>query len=244
MITVENLSKKYGSLTVLSRVSLSISTGEIACLVGPNGSGKSTLIKLVLGLTSPTSGNISFSNPGVSTGYLTELNALPTGYKGNDIIQKLEFLLGDDRSESVLELIRLFGMDEFIHKKVKGFSKGMQKKIGLLVAFSGEPDLVILDEPFEGIDTIDRDKLSVFLKNYVSTGKTVMLSTHILYELDQHCDTAHFLKSGNLVTSFNPKTYSDGTMSANEFTFKNALTGSLETITNPSITDIYRRIYQ
>lgn len=244
MIKVDQLTKRYGALVALNNVSFTIESGKIICLVGPNGSGKSTLIKLILGLTSQSSGSIEFSDSGISTGYLTELNALPTGYKGHDILRKLDFLLGIERSESVSELIRLFGMDDFLSKKVKGYSKGMQKKIGLLIAFSGEPDLVILDEPFEGIDTIDRDKLSAFIKVYVSKGKSVILSTHILYELDQLCDTAHFLKTGNLVASFDPKTRTISPESSFELIFGSDGSDEGQQVSNPTITEIYRRIYQ
>lgn len=236
MINVENVSKNYKDVLALDDVSIQIETGKIVCLVGPNGSGKSTLIKIILGLSRATKGRISFEGDDPTIGYLTELNALPNGYKGKDILKKLETLIGVDRSQHVDELIRLFGIKEFISKKVKGYSKGMQKKIGLLIALSGDPDLVILDEPFEGIDTIDRDKLSEFLKSYVSAGKTVILSTHILYELDSLCEEAHFLKKGKLIASLETNN-SRFTKIASEF--KDTEFGS-----NLTIADIYRRVYQ
>lgn len=236
MINVENVSKNYSDVLALDNVNIQIDKGKIVCLVGPNGSGKSTLIKIILGLSRTTNGRVSFDEPDQMIGYLTELNALPNGYKGTDILRKLETLIGVDRSQSVVDLKQLFGINEFISKKIKGYSKGMQKKIGLLVAFSGDPDLVILDEPFEGIDTIDRDKLSDFLKSYVSTGKTVILSTHILYELDSLCDEAHFLKMGKLIASLETQ-YSRFTHLATEF-------DANEFSASPTIADIYRRIYQ
>lgn len=236
MVNVENVSKKYRDVLALDDVTIQIDKGKIVCLVGPNGSGKSTLIKIILGLSRATKGRVAFDNGNPIVGYLTELNALPNGYKGTDILKKLETLIGVDRSQSVVDLKQLFGIDQFISKKIKGYSKGMQKKIGLLIAFSGDPDLVILDEPFEGIDTIDRDKLTEFLKNYTKTGKTVILSTHILYELDSLCHTAHFLNKGKLTASLDTQN-SRFTYVSDEFN-----TGDFDS--GPTIADIYRRIYQ
>lgn len=236
MVTVEHVTKNYRDVLALDDVTIQIDKGKIVCLVGPNGSGKSTLIKIILGLSRATKGRVTFENGNPTVGYLTELNALPNGYKGTDILNKLETLIGVDRSQSVIDLKQLFGIDEFISKKIKGYSKGMQKKIGLLVAFSGDPDLVILDEPFEGIDTIDRDKLSEFLQNYVASGKTVILSTHILYELDSLCEEAHFLKKGKLIASLKTQN-SRFTHVADEFNANDFGSG-------PTIADIYRRIYQ
>ncbi len=244
MINIEHISKKYRDVQALNDINIQVDSGKIICLVGPNGSGKSTLIKIILGLTRPTSGVLKFDNANTTIGYLNELNALPNGYKGNDVLRKLEFLLGLDQSDSITELVDMFDIKAFISKKIKGYSKGMQKKIGFLVAFTGDPDLVILDEPFEGIDTIDRDKLTFFLKNYVSKGKTVILSTHILYELDSLCNSAHFLKKGTLVASLitqndNPKSQSGYVFTNISSEFENSDIESCE-----SISDIYRRVYQ
>jgi ABC-2 type transport system ATP-binding protein len=244
MIRTEEISKKYGDLLALKQVSIEIDRGSIISLVGPNGSGKSTLIKLILGLTRPTSGKIHLDDANVSIGYLTEINALPTGYKGRDILKKLELLLGVERSNSVNELTQLFGINEFFTKKIKGYSKGMQKKIGLLIAFTGDPDVVILDEPFEGIDTIDRDKLAAFLKKYAASGKTIILSTHILYELDSLCDAAHFLKKGSLVASINIEKDPSDKGSSLHFSTVSSEFGVESLKSSSTIADVYRRVYQ
>jgi len=244
MVKVENVSKSYKDVLALDNVSMQIDKGKIVCLVGPNGSGKSTLIKIILGLSRASKGKVSFEDANPTVGYLTELNALPNGYKGTDILRKLETLIGVDRSQSVVDLKQLFGIDEFISKKIKGYSKGMQKKIGLLIAFSGDPDLVILDEPFEGIDTIDRDKLSGFLKSYVANGKTVILSTHILYELDSLCNHAHFLKKGRLVSSLEIQIEKPESASKLRFNHIPAEYNVNDFGSSPTIADIYRRIYQ
>jgi ABC-2 type transport system ATP-binding protein len=245
MIKLETLTKKYGNTTALSDVNMKIDGGKITCLVGPNGSGKSTLIKLILGLTRPTSGTVLINNA-TTLGYLTEMNALPPGYKGSDILSKLETLTNSRRSEGVKKLIKLFDIDSFINQKIKSYSKGMQKKIALLVAFTGDPDIVILDEPFEGIDTIDRDKLAEFIKEYTSNRKSIIMSTHILYELDELCDIAHFLKNGHVIASFEPKkqhklfTNHDSI----EFIIPKSHIHDEIVVANPTITEIYRKIYQ
>lgn len=244
MITISNVSKNYRGLLAVNDVSVQVGRGKIIGLVGPNGSGKSSLIKLILGLSRATSGSIIFADEQTTIGYLTELNTLPSGYKGADILKKLELLLGVERSESVRNLDELFGIKDFFTKKTKAFSKGMQKKLGLLIAFTGEPDLVILDEPFEGIDTIDRDKLSAFLRNYVAKGKTILLSTHILHELDSLCDEAHFLMKGNLVASVDIKKDSHDVNQTLDFTHIQSSVNSNEIVTSKTIADVYRRIYQ
>jgi ABC-2 type transport system ATP-binding protein len=245
MITLETITKNYGKTTALSGVNLKIDGGKITCLVGPNGSGKSTLIKLVLGLTRPTSGTVLIDNM-TTLGYLTEMNSLPAGYKGSDILSKLETLTNTRRSESVKKLIHLFDIESFIHQKIKSYSKGMQKKIALLVAFTGDPDIVILDEPFEGIDTIDRDKLAEFIKEYTFSGKSIIMSTHILYELDDLCDIAHFLKKGQVIASYEPKKQHSlfNNHNSTEFIVPKSHIHDEIVVTNPTITEIYRKIYQ
>jgi len=244
MVNIEQVSKTYRHVQALNQINMQIEKGKIICLVGPNGSGKSSLIKIILGLSKATSGQVSFDQPNQTIGYLSELSALPNGYKGEEILHKLETLIGVKRSKNVDDLIKLFGMQDVITKKIKTYSKGMQKKIGLLLAFTGDPGLVILDEPFEGIDTIDRDKLSIFLKHYIETDKSVILSTHILHELDSFCSSAHFLHNGNLVISLDTQNEHSGFQRKFHFSHLLPELGTTYFGENPTISDIYRRIYQ
>lgn len=246
MITIEKVTKKFGGLTALKDVSLTIEPGTITCLIGPNGSGKSTLIKLLLGLIRPTAGSIKIDSDFNDIGYMPEISNLPVGYKGYDILKKFNTILGSSISDDLGDLIELFEMEQFLNRKVKGFSKGMHKKIGLLLAFSNSPDIVILDEPLEGIDTIDRDRLSEYLINYTQKGKSIILSSHILYEMDSFTDQALFLKKGISIVNYPAKMnkFAIDSGTSVELNYSDPDTNEYVTITNPSITDLYRRFYK
>lgn len=209
-------------------------------MVGPNGSGKSTLIKILLGLVSPSSGSFDFPNGRPQIGYMPEVSELISSYSGNQIIDLMKRgLMGKVHVPD--DLIELMDMKDYLDKKIKTYSKGMQKKLNLVLAFLNKPDLVILDEPFEGIDTLDRDRLSEFIKAYRDSGGSVILSTHILHELDPISDQAFFLKKGSLQLTFNPSKKSDYLLSGDlnpevsDFVKKNE---------SVSITEIYRRLYK
>lgn len=244
MIITENLTKIYGKEAALDNVSLSISTGKLVCLVGPNGSGKSTLIKLVLGLISQTSGSIRIDGFEPIIGYMPEVSNLSKNFRGSDILKIMKKgLIGDTNGTD--ELIDVMDMSGYLGKKVGQYSKGMQKKLSLLVAFCNNPNLVILDEPFEGIDTIDRDRLMNFISRFIEKGNTVLLSTHILHDLDTVCTQAIFLKKGVFKLQFNPKSEAEKILSLNlnDDVLKLFEVGARKSEL-PTITDIYRKLYQ
>ena len=244
MIITENLTKLYGKDAALDSVSLSISTGKLVCLVGPNGSGKSTLIKLVLGLISQTSGSIRIDGFEPIIGYMPEVSNLSKTFRGSDILKIMKKgLIGDTNGTD--ELIDVMDMSGYLGKKVGQYSKGMQKKLSLLVAFCNNPNLVILDEPFEGIDTIDRDRLMNFISRFIEKGNTVLLSTHILHDLDTVCTQAIFLKKGVFQLQFNPKSEAEKILSLNlnDDVLKLFEVGARKSEL-PTITDIYRKLYQ
>lgn len=244
MIITENLTKIYGKEAALDNVSLSISTGKLVCLVGPNGSGKSTLIKLVLGLISQTSGSIRIDGFEPIIGYMPEVSNLSKNFRSSDILKIMKKgLIGDTNGTD--ELIDVMDMSGYLGKKVGQYSKGMQKKLSLLVAFCNNPNLVILDEPFEGIDTIDRDRLMNFISRFIEKGNTVLLSTHILHDLDTVCTQAIFLKKGVFQLQFNPKSEAEKILSLNlnDDVLKLFEVGARKSEL-PTITDIYRKLYQ
>ncbi len=244
MIITQNLTKLYGKDAALDSVSLSISTGKLVCLVGPNGSGKSTLIKLVLGLISQTSGSIRIDGFEPIIGYMPEVSNLSKTFRGSDILKIMKKgLIGDTNGTD--ELIDVMDMSGYLGKKVGQYSKGMQKKLSLLVAFCNNPNLVILDEPFEGIDTIDRDRLMNFISRFIEKGNTVLLSTHILHDLDTVCTQAIFLKKGVFQLQFNPKSEAEKILSLNlnDDVLKLFEVGARKSEL-PTITDIYRKLYQ
>lgn len=246
MIKVNNITKSYGAIKALEGVSLEITPGTISCLIGPNGSGKSTLIKLLLGLIRPDTGSIDINTDVKGIGYMPEIISLPNGYNGYDILNKFKSIIGSDTNKEENQLIELFEMNQFLGGKIKGFSKGMQKKIGLLLAFFGNPDIVILDEPLEGIDTIDRDRLSDFMTNYTMKGRSIILSSHILYEMDSFTDQALFLRKGKTIINYSAKHYKNiiETETSADLVYIDPDTNIEISVKNPTITDLYRRFYK
>lgn len=243
MIITENLTKIYGKEAALDNVSLSISTGKLVCLVGPNGSGKSTLIKLILGLISQTSGSVRIDGYEPIIGYMPEVSNISKNFRGSDILKIMKKgLIGDINGTD--ELIDVMDMSGYLGKKVGQYSKGMQKKLSLLVAFCNNPNLVILDEPFEGIDTIDRDRLMNFISRFIEKGNTVLLSTHILHDLDTVCTQAIFLKKGVFQLQFNPKSEAEKILSLNLNDVLKLFEVGARKSELPTITDIYRKLYQ
>lgn len=245
MIEIRNITKLFGKTTAIDSVSFDIRQNSVCCLVGPNGSGKSTLIKVILGLISPNKGEIRFRKKDISIGYMPEVSGLPKGYKGTKMMNLIKPLLKGPQ-DVFDELIDVFEMSSYMGKDVSRFSKGMQKKIGLLIAFTRSPEVVILDEPFEGIDTIDRDKLNSFIYSYVQKDRTIILSSHILHDLDGISNQAVFLKNGKLAVNYNPKKateYNDTMDDTTSQLIKIENSSGITELENPTITDIYRRLY-
>jgi ABC-type multidrug transport system ATPase subunit len=245
MIQALNISKTFNKVRALNNVSFEIQNSTVCCLVGPNGSGKSTLIKILLGLIKRHDGEIIFKQDNPNIGYMPEVSGLPNGYRGTKLLNLIKPILsGDDESRD--EILDLFSMHEYMNKDVSKFSKGMQKKIGLLIAFTKSPDIVVLDEPFEGIDTLDRDRLNGFIAKYVKDGKTVILSSHILHDLDTIADKAIFLKTGDLIVDYSPKAAFSAQLDPNknsQVVLFSVDEKKIELI-NPTITDIYRTLYK
>lgn len=244
MIELKNITKKYGSLEAVKPISWEINQGTLSCLVGPNGSGKSTLIKIILGLNSPSSGTLTLSGKSKIMGYMPEVINFPDGSTAEFMLNAVK-RLSNNKTKITDEIVAVMGMQDYMKKRIKKLSKGMQKKIGLLLAFANDPDFVILDEPFEGIDTIDRDKLLDFLGQKVASGKTIIISTHILHELDKLTDNALFLKNGDLV--FHKNKLVDN-WSLNKEVLPLELAEEVEEYlanqSEPTISDLYRIIYR
>lgn len=244
MISIKNLTKAYRNELALDNISLELKSERLVSFVGPNGSGKTTLMKIILGLVYPTSGEVIINRDEAYIGYMPEVSDIHKSFRTSTVIELMKrALLGDGSKNHYIEnIIDLMDMSGYLNKKIGSLSKGMQKKASLLIAFCNSPNLVVLDEPFEGIDTLDRDRLMGFLESYISDGNTIILSTHILHDLDKVCRQAVFLKKGDLVLQFDPAT-------SNSFTFGGALPESVRNMfvnssTTPTITDIYRELYK
>ncbi|KPP99601.1 MAG: ABC-2 type transport system ATPase component [Bacteroidetes bacterium HLUCCA01] len=243
MIELQNVTKTYGKSRdgIPEPISLSIQKGESVCLIGPNGSGKSTLIKLAARLALPESGSVRYLHNNIRIGYMPEIMNLPRGITGSSLMKLITPV--STKNAVPNELIDLLDMGPVMDKPVYRQSKGMKKKTALLAALSMNPTLLILDEPFEGLDTLDREKLIGFLATRIDKGLTILISTHILYEVNRICSHAVFMRKGYPVLKINK---SDAVLSSQlepdiESTIRQQIQNE---INSPSLlSDIYKTIY-
>jgi ABC-2 type transport system ATP-binding protein len=193
----------------LDGVSLEVGEGEIFGLLGPNGAGKTTLIKILLGLVRPGSGNARILGAGLGdsrvrarVGYLPEQPRYPeylTGRKMLEIFGRLGGLPTDLARQRAARLLGTVKLEKWQDNPVKTYSKGMAQRLGLAQALLGDPDLVILDEPTDGVDPIGRYEIREVLLGLRKAGKTVLLNSHLLSEIETVCDRVAVMDRGRLV---------------------------------------------
>jgi len=216
-VTIQNLSKVYkdfwgrDKVRALDDLSLSIHRGEVFGLLGPNGSGKSTTIKLLLGLIFPTGGSASILGyPAGSTaineriGFLPEESYLYRFLNGEETLKFYGRLFKIPRKElnrRVPELLDIVGLDAKARKrKLREYSKGMARRIGLAQALINNPDLILLDEPTTGLDPIGTREMKDLILSLKAQGKTVLLCSHLLYDVQDVCDRITILYGGKMQT--------------------------------------------
>ena len=216
-VTIRDLSKVYrdfwgrDKVRALDKLSLSIHRGEVFGLLGPNGSGKSTTIKLLLGLIFPTEGTASIlGHPAGSTvineriGFLPEESYLYRFLNGEETLKFYGRLFKIPRKElnrRVPELLDIVGLDAKARKrKLREYSKGMARRIGLAQALINNPDLILLDEPTTGLDPIGTREMKDLILSLKAQGKTVLLCSHLLYDVQDVCDRITILYGGKMQT--------------------------------------------
>lgn len=211
----ENVGKTYQSgflnrsgIPAVRDVSLAIPMGSVFGLLGPNRAGKTTLVKLLLSLSRPTTGHVARLGEPIRdrrtlgrVGYMHENHAFPRYLSASEVLRfygGLSGVSGEElprRAEALLERV---GLADRKHEAISRFSKGMVQRLGLAQALINEPDLLILDEPTEGLDLLGRQLLRDITKEYRSAGKTVLLVSHVLGEVEELCDELAVLVSGKL----------------------------------------------
>ena len=198
MINITNLNKTYDDKVVLSNITFQANKGEITGLIGPNGSGKSTLIKILLGLESADSGKATI----LGTTY-SELGVEPISipYPSRTGYEQLRWIalscgLSKQRCTECLEIV---GLKDVGKKKIKDYSLGMKQRLGLATAILADPDILILDEPINGLDPEGIRWLREFLKDFVKQGKTVLLTSHYMSELELTVDRVVGISNGHVV---------------------------------------------
>jgi len=205
-ITVENITKLYGTQKALNNVSFSVSKGEIIGFLGPNGAGKSTMMKILTCYIPQSSGTAKVSDLDVEkdpikikakVGYLPESNPL---YTDMFVKEYLQFVAGSygAKRDRVQELIQLTGLTPEQHKKIGQLSKGYRQRVGLAAALIHDPEVLILDEPTTGLDPNQLVEIRNLIKE-LGKEKTVMLSTHIMQEVEQLCSRVIIINKGEIV---------------------------------------------
>ena len=197
MVSLQHISKSFGSQKVLNDVSLEIPAGQIVGLLGPNGAGKSTLMKILIGLWSADSGTVSAPS---RIGYLPENNPL---YEDMYVSEYLSFMakMTNDQmvnDQMVNELVELVGLSPERHKHIRELSKGYRQRVGLAQALLGDPELLILDEPTTGLDPNQLVEIRALIKSLSGESRSVILSTHILQEVREMCDRVIILDHGTI----------------------------------------------
>lgn len=203
ILCCKHLSKNYGNITALSNVDLTLESGKIVGLLGPNGSGKTTLIKLINGLLTPSGGMISINGnaPGVQSkaevAYLPDNIYLNTWMTVDQIITYFADFYADFRKELAYEMMAR--LDISPKKKLKTLSKGNKEKVCLILVMSRNAKLYVLDEPIAGVDPAARDYvISTIIQNY-NPEATVLISTHLISDIEEVLDEVIFLRQGHLV---------------------------------------------
>lgn len=182
------------SVNALSEFNIEIKKGMIFGLLGPNGAGKTTLIKLLLGITFPTSGSAKLLGEDISDykiknkiGYLPENHRYPAYLTGGEVLRffgSLSGMKGQSLNERIDELLKVVKLEEWKKTKVKNYSKGMMQRLGLAQAMLNDPELIFLDEPTDGVDPIGRKEIRDLLISLKTQGKTIFLNSHLLSEVE------------------------------------------------------------
>jgi ABC-2 type transport system ATP-binding protein len=208
-INLQNVSKIYrGRVYALNDISLSINRGEVFGLLGPNGAGKSTLIKIMMTVVRPTHAHGTILGRPVGhkptlakVGYLPENHRFPRYLTGRQTLEFFAALAGVDRStrrRRAGELLELVSMSSWADQKVGSYSKGMMQRVGLAQALVNDPELVLLDEPTDGVDPVGRLDIRNVLLRLRDQGKTVFINSHLLSELEMICGRVAILVAGRV----------------------------------------------
>lgn len=207
MIKIENIHKSFGKQKVLQGISMGFEKGRSVALIGPNGSGKTTLIKCVLGMVKPDEGDIRFNEKSVigqsdyrrHIGYMPQIQRFPEHMKVSGLF-KLMQQLRTDISENQYDwsLYRDFEIDAMAHKQLGQLSGGMKQKVSAALAFLFNPEVLVLDEPTAGLDPISNETLKAKLKRVLQQEKLVIITSHILSDLDEITTDVAYLMEGNI----------------------------------------------
>ena len=215
MIAIQNLTKEFGPVRAVDGISFQVPRGEVLGFLGPNGAGKSTTMKMITGFLSPTSGTASICGHDVEREPMAakrKLGYLPEGAPAyGDMTPKgfLEFvadvrgLTGDRRKQRLEEVVRLVHLEEVLYQSIDTLSKGYKRRVGLAQAILHDPEVLVLDEPTDGLDPNQKHEVRTLIRSMASS-KAIVLSTHILEEVEAVCTRAIIIARGKILFDGTP----------------------------------------
>ncbi|GAB3245693.1 ATP-binding cassette domain-containing protein [Alteromonas gracilis] len=207
MIRVDDLTKRYGRVTAVDGVSFEVRAGSVTGFLGPNGAGKSTVMRMLTGLTPPTSGTATvlgsdyrdLVNPGARVGVMLDASAQHPGRSGREALLLAALTIGAPRTR-VDEVLRLVGLtDDESCRRIRTYSLGMRQRLGLAGAFLGSPEVLVLDEPANGLDPQGIHWMRTLLRDFADRGGAVLLSSHLLHEVQAVADDVVVIGRGRVV---------------------------------------------
>ena len=208
VLELNDVTKRYGDFTAVDRVSFAIPEGTIYGFLGPNGAGKTTTLRMILEIIKPTSGSIAvFGRPSAlevreRIGYLPEEKGLYKKMKAWSIVAYFATLKGMGRAAAkrrAYELLEQYGLKDFADSRTEALSKGMGQKVQVLASIAHDPDLVILDEPFSGLDPVNQQVMEEVIHDMARRGKTVLFSTHVMQHAERLCDKILLIARGRKI---------------------------------------------
>lgn len=224
MIQIKNLSKSYGKEKIVENLNLEIKKGTIFGFLGPNGAGKTTTIKMLVGLSMPSGGEIKIKDKDIEKcreiiGFMPEDPYFYDHLTANEFLQYMGSLFKLDRHpelvsgsqskrmpkqvrhDKINELLALVGLKKAKNQKIEYFSKGMKQRLGLAQAIINDPEYLFLDEPLDGLDPIGRKEFKEILLSQKKLGKTIFFNSHILSDVEEICDQIGIIDNGKLIYS-------------------------------------------
>jgi ABC-2 type transport system ATP-binding protein len=208
VVAVRSLTKRYGEVLAVDEVTFALRPGTVTGFLGPNGAGKTTTLRLLLGLAEPTAGEAlvfgrrysELDDPARQVGAVLESGDFHPGRSGRDHLRALA-LAAEIPHTRVEEVLGLVDLEASAHRRVKTYSLGMRQRLGLAAALLGDPGLLVLDEPANGLDPAGIHWLRAFLRRFAEQGGTVLVSSHVLAEVAQTVDQVLLIDRGRLIAS-------------------------------------------
>lgn len=208
MLELRNFTKKFGELTAVNNLSLKIENGKVLGIAGRNGAGKSTIFRSILKIIEPTGGRILYDGKKINSkvldriGYLPEEGSLIPTYTVLELCEyygSLKLLKSDEIKTNLLMWLEEFDILPYMNKRIKELSKGNRQKIQFIVSVLHNPDLLILDEPFSGLDPISTEELKNAILKFKSQNKTIIFSSHIMDQMESLCDEVLIIDKGEVL---------------------------------------------